>query len=93
MPLSDFLTIAAADAAAVGWPVGNLPPFLTHSSTEAKAVNFLVFPYEGEPFSWQMPASDFFTAGSAAYNILLASNREDAKSQSLVFNMDNFLTN
>jgi putative hemolysin len=29
-------------------------------------VNFLVLPKEGLDLSWQMPASDFFTTGSAA---------------------------
>ena len=68
---------------------GNLPPLFTHSSTEAKGVNFLVLPYEGEPFSWQMPESDFFTTGSAAKAILPTKARAAKDKKLFWFNMDN----
>ena len=45
---------------------GGRPPLLTHSSMLLKGANFLVLAYEGLVLSWQMPESDFFTAGSAA---------------------------
>jgi hypothetical protein len=77
--------MGAAAAAAAGWPAGNLPPLFTHSSIVANAVNFLVLANDGLDLSWQIPLSDFFTAGSAALSAGLSAAITDE--------MQNILTN
>ena len=52
--------------------LGARPPLLMHSSTVLNAVKFLVCLNPGLVLSWQIPAFDFFTSGSASTFAALA---------------------